>query len=75
MIQRYLNVRKNLIGVILLIDIRREPGKEEFELLEWLSSRNIPSLTVLTKADKLSRQKQQKKLAVISKILNRQRKI
>ncbi len=73
MIQRYLNVRKNLTGVILLIDIRREPGKEEFELLQWLASRNIPSLTVLTKADKLSRQKQQKRLAVISKILGRQR--
>lgn len=71
MVQRYLHVRKNLIGVVLLIDIRREPGKEEFELLNWLSSRDIPSLTVLTKADKLSKQKQMKRLSIISESLGR----
>ena len=35
MVDRYLAVRKNLMGVILLIDIRRDPGKEEFELMDW----------------------------------------
>jgi len=35
MVDRYLSVRKNLMGVILLIDIRRDPGKEEFELMNW----------------------------------------
>ncbi len=73
MVERYLNVRKNLMGVILLIDIRRDPGKEEFELMDWLSNHNIPSLTVLTKADKLSRQKQQKRLSSIIRVLERKK--
>jgi len=71
MIDRYLSVRKNLMGVILLIDIRRDPGKEEFELMDWFVKRRIPFLTVLTKTDKLSRTKQQKRLAVLTKTLKR----
>ncbi len=60
MVNRYLSSRANLFGLILLIDIRRDPGKEEFDMLEWLESRQIPYLIVLTKADKLSRTKQVK---------------
>lgn len=69
MVERYLNVRPNLIGVLLLIDIRREPKKEEFDLLSWLNIRSIPTLIILTKADKLSKNKQQKQLTIISKQL------
>jgi len=71
MVDRYLSVRKNLMGVILLIDIRRDPGKEEFELMNWFVKRRIPFLTVLTKTDKLSRTKQQKRLAILTKTLGR----
>ena len=71
MVDRYLSVRKNLMGVILLIDIRRDPGKEEFELMNWFVKRRIPFLTVLTKTDKLSRTKQQKRLAILTKTLER----
>lgn len=73
MVDRYLSVRKNLMGVILLIDIRRDPGKEEFELMDWFEKRHIPFLTILTKADKLSRSKQQQRLGILSRKLGRQR--
>lgn len=73
MVDRYLSVRKNLMGVILLIDIRRDPGKEEFELMDWFEKRHIPFLTVLTKADKLSRTKQQQRLGILSNKLGRQK--
>ncbi|MBF0203212.1 MAG: YihA family ribosome biogenesis GTP-binding protein [Desulfamplus sp.] len=69
MVERYLNQRENLMGVVLLIDIRREPQKEEFQLMDWLAGRGIPCLRVLTKADKLSRQKQLVRVTEISKIL------
>ncbi|SLM29063.1 putative GTP-binding protein EngB [Desulfamplus magnetovallimortis] len=69
MVERYLSVRPNLMGVLLLIDIRREPRKEEFELMQWLANRSIPALIVLTKADKLSRNKQQKQLAATASML------
>ncbi len=73
MVELYLSVRKNLRGVILLIDIRRDPGKEEFELMDWFAKRSIPFLTVLTKADKLSRPKQQQRLAALTRKLGRQK--
>lgn len=69
MVERYLKQRENLMGVVLLIDIRREPQKEEFQLMEWLAGRGIPCLRVLTKADKLSRQKQLNRVTELSKIM------
>ncbi|MBF0111532.1 MAG: YihA family ribosome biogenesis GTP-binding protein [Desulfamplus sp.] len=69
MIERYLRQRANLMGVVLLIDIRREPQQEEFQLMEWLVNRGIPCLRVLTKADKLSHQKQINRINEMSKIL------
>lgn len=69
MVERYLKQRENLMGVVLLIDIRREPHQEEFQLMQWLAGRGIPCLRVLTKADKLSRQKQMNRVTELSKLL------
>ncbi|MFO7748603.1 MAG: ribosome biogenesis GTP-binding protein YihA/YsxC [Desulfobacteraceae bacterium] len=72
MVKNYLGSRKNLAGVVLLIDIRRDPKKEEFELAQWLEEKNIPCLTVLTKADKLSKTEQGKRRKLIASALGRQ---
>ena len=72
MVEQYLFERNNLLGVILLIDIRREPGKEEFDLTDWLEKHEIPYLIVLTKTDKLSKTKQKKHLKSICSILQRE---
>ncbi|MCG8640460.1 MAG: ribosome biogenesis GTP-binding protein YihA/YsxC [Desulfobacterales bacterium] len=71
MIERYLGSRSNLLGLILLIDIRRDPEKEEFEMMNWLENHGLPFLVVLTKADKLSKTRQQKRLNSICPQLNR----
>ena len=55
MIQGYLTRRENLAGLLLLLDVRRDPGKEDLMMLEWLQERQLPTLIVLTKIDKLSR--------------------
>jgi GTP-binding protein len=47
--------RPSLKLFIVLVDLRRGPEKEEAELFEWLDSIGVPSLLVLTKADKLSK--------------------
>jgi GTP-binding protein len=73
MIDAYLSHRKNLLGLILLVDIRRDPGKEEFEMVNWLESHGMPFLVVLTKADKLSKTKQEKRLVTISSGMNREK--
>jgi len=71
MVDAYLTHRPNLLGLILIIDIRRDPGEEERNLAQWLISHDMPYLVVLTKADKLSKTQQQKRVAAISSQMNR----
>lgn len=73
MMEAYLSSRENLLGLILLIDIRRDPGKEEFEMARWLTAQELPFLVVLTKTDKLSKTRQAKRLNAICTQLNRDR--
>jgi GTP-binding protein len=58
MVETYLLSRNNLKTVIVTIDIRRTPAREETNLFNWLSYHKIPFLPVLTKSDKLSKIKQ-----------------
>jgi GTP-binding protein len=55
MVETYLGERKNLRGVLLVMDIRRDWCDEEIMLQEWLVHRDIPMAIILNKADKLSR--------------------
>ena len=71
MVELYLSNRASLFGLVLLIDIRRDPGKEESDLVKWLESHGMPYLIVLTKADKVSKTQQAKRLAAISSQMNR----
>jgi GTP-binding protein len=54
MTESYLRERQSLVMVILILDIRRDPGKDDLSLRDWLESYRIPYLYILTKADKLS---------------------
>jgi GTP-binding protein len=47
--------RPSLKLFVVLVDLRRGPEREEAELFEWLDSIGVPSLLVLTKADKLGK--------------------
>jgi len=73
MVETYLSTRGSLLGLVLLIDIRRDPRKEEFEMAEYLAAKGIPFLVVLTKADKLSKTQQAKRLAAICSQLGREK--
>jgi GTP-binding protein len=54
-IEDYLMQRKELVGYVLVMDIRRDFGPEEDDLLNWLAQRRpLPVLVALTKADKLN---------------------
>jgi GTP-binding protein len=66
MIERYLSKRPCLKGVVALLDIRREPGPEDRQLLDWLGRRRIPRILVATKSDKLSKTDQAKQLTAIA---------
>ncbi len=73
MVETYVGTRDNLLGLILLMDIRRDPGKEERDMLRWLETNQMPCLLVLTKADKLSKTKQSKQLDAACSAFNRER--
>ncbi len=57
MIETYLSSRLTLKGVVLILDIRRNPGEEERNFISWLHQQKIPAILILTKADKLSKTK------------------
>lgn len=73
MVETYVGTRNNLLGLVLLIDIRRDPGKEELDMVRWLESKQIPCLLTLTKADKVSKNKQLKQLDAACTAFNRDR--
>jgi GTP-binding protein len=63
LIEAYLG-RKVLRAVVLLIDARRGAEDDERDLLEWLAGAEVPVQVVLTKIDKLAKNK--RKPAVVA---------
>lgn len=55
MIEDYFQYRQGLLGMILVMDIRRNWSPEEEMMKKFVNSRNRPLLIALTKSDKLSR--------------------
>jgi len=60
MVEAYIASRSNLKAVVLLMDLRRTPRAEELNLMDWLHHYEVPTILVLTKADKLSKSNQNK---------------
>lgn len=54
LIETYLNERSCLKLLLLLLDIRRMPSADDERMLEWLRCRNIPTILVFTKTDKVT---------------------
>ncbi len=54
LITSYLENRKTLCCVVVIMDLRHGPKEQDGQLLAWLKQKNIPFLPVYTKADKLS---------------------
>ncbi len=55
MIEAYLSGRPSLKGVVVILDVRREPNPDDLNLLAWLRAQERPIVLAVTKADKLSR--------------------
>lgn len=56
MIETYISHRKNLVGMVLVMDIRRKWTDDEQELLNFLIALSLPMLVVLNKVDKVKQQ-------------------
>lgn len=70
MIETYLKGRDSLLAVVLILDIRRIPGGEEQNFIDWLNLYSRTPILVLTKADKLSKTKQKKQIQAIGSALD-----
>lgn len=70
MIEYYLVHRKSIKEVFLLLDIRHSPGEHDKMMYEWLKSFGYSGYIIATKADKLSRNQQEKAISVIKKEMN-----
>lgn len=55
MIEEYLEGSPHLAGVLSLVDGRRPPTALDRRMIAWLAGRHLPTLVVLTKADKVLR--------------------
>ena len=70
MIETYLKERETLKAVVLIMDIRRTPGIEEKNFIDWLALYHRTSILVLTKADKFSTSARKKQRQAIAAALN-----
>jgi GTP-binding protein len=55
LVHEYVSDRKPLIGVVWLLDVRRDMSPDDRNLGERLVSRGVPTLLAVTKGDKLPR--------------------
>ena len=55
LIEGYLGRTTQLRGLVLLLDIRRDPSEDDRSMLDFLAQVEIPTLVALTKSDKLSK--------------------
>lgn len=67
---RYLETRKCLKGIVLVMDIRTPLKDFDLQMLEWAQHFHIPCHVLLTKADKLSRNEASQALFDVEKALN-----
>jgi len=67
MIRTYLETRETLCVVVMLFDVRRVPRDEDLQMLDWLEEFNIPTIPVITKVDKVSRNRRKKQIEPILK--------
>ena len=53
-IDEYLHVRKNISLIILLIDIRHEPGANDRMMYDYIIRSGLPFMVICSKADKIA---------------------
>jgi GTP-binding protein len=69
MIDSYLRRTTQLRGIVLLLDIRREPSDDDRAMLDFLAELGVPTIVALTKADKLTKADARAQVAQISRNL------
>ena len=69
LIEGYFNLDRNFALVVSLVDIRHEAQQLDLNMINFLMEAGLPFAVVLTKADKLSRNQQNKQVSVLRRQL------
>ena len=69
LIEGYFDDDRDLRLVLQLWDMRHDPSKDDYQMLEYMVERGIPFIIVLTKSDKLNKTERAKRLAAFDAIL------
>lgn len=70
MMETYFTTREQLRAVVLIVDLRHPPTKDDVMMYEFLKHYEIPAIIVATKADKVPKGKWQKHKKVVRETLN-----
>lgn len=68
-IESYLNKRKQLKQILLLVDIRHEPNNNDKMLYDWIVYNGFEPIVIATKLDKIKRSQIDKHVSIIKKSL------
>jgi GTP-binding protein len=69
LIESYLRRTTLLRGIVLLLDIRREPSDDDRAMLDFLAEMEVPTIVALTKTDKLSKKAASERAGDIARAL------
>ncbi|MCR1898759.1 ribosome biogenesis GTP-binding protein YihA/YsxC [Irregularibacter muris] len=69
MIEKYLSIRENLQCVLLLVDFRHPPTRDDIAMYQWLKHFQIKTAVIATKLDKVKRSQHQKNKKMIKEDL------
>ena len=70
MIEGYLKDRETLVSIIMIVDIRHDPSKQDIQMYEWLNYFGHNTIVVCTKSDKISKSEAIRNIFKIKKLLN-----
>ena len=65
LIEGYMRMTTQLRGIVLLLDIRRDPNAEDLAMLDYLADLEVPTLVVITKVDKVGTAERRARLDAI----------
>lgn len=70
MIETYFTTREQLKAVVLIVDLRHPPTKDDVMMYDFLKHYEIPCIVIATKADKIPKGKWQKHLRMAQETLD-----
>lgn len=70
MIETYITSREQLKAMLLIVDLRHPPSKDDVMMYDFLKHYDIPVIIIATKADKIPKSKWQKHIKITKETLD-----